>query len=67
MFAEVVAIFSAMGWSGDSVLVRLGLRKSNIFAAMLVSYTLSVTLFGLTFCLRRRSIFFARRRCRIFW
>ena len=36
MFAEVVAIFSAMGWSGDSVLVRLGLRKSNIFAAMLV-------------------------------
>jgi len=43
MFAEVVAIFSAMGWSGDSVLVRLGLRKSNIFAAMLVSYTLSVT------------------------
>ena len=43
MFAEVVAIFSAMGWSGDSVLVRLGLRKSNIFAAMLVSYTVSVT------------------------
>ena len=43
MLAEVVAIFSAMGWSGDSVLVRLGLRKSNIFAAMLVSYTVSVT------------------------
>jgi hypothetical protein len=38
MFAEVVAIFSAMGWAGDSVLVRLGLRQSNIFAAMLVSY-----------------------------
>ncbi len=43
MFAEVVAIFSAMGWAGDSVLVRLGLRQSNIFAAMLVSYAVSVT------------------------
>jgi DME family drug/metabolite transporter len=43
MPAEVVAIFSAMGWAGDSVLVRLGLRHSNIFAAMLVSYTVSVT------------------------
>ncbi|HXV78922.1 MAG TPA: DMT family transporter [Candidatus Binatia bacterium] len=43
MFAEIVAIFSAMGWAGDSVLVRLGLRQSNIFAAMLVSYTVSVT------------------------
>jgi DME family drug/metabolite transporter len=43
MRAEIVAIFSAMGWAGDSVLVRLGLRQSNIFAAMLVSYTVSVT------------------------
>jgi drug/metabolite transporter, DME family len=43
MFAEIVAIFSAMGWAGDSVLVRLGLRQSNIFAAMLVSYVVSVT------------------------
>jgi drug/metabolite transporter, DME family len=43
MFAELVAIFSAIGWAGDSILVRLGLRKSNIFAAMLVSYTVSVT------------------------
>jgi DME family drug/metabolite transporter len=43
MVAELIAIFSAMGWAGDSVLVRLGLRKSNIFAAMLVSYTVSVT------------------------
>jgi drug/metabolite transporter, DME family len=43
MFAELVAIFSAMGWAGDSVLVRLGLRHSNIFAAMVVSYTVSVT------------------------
>ena len=43
MLAELVAIFSAMGWAGDSVLVRLGLRHSNIFAAMLISYTVSVT------------------------
>jgi drug/metabolite transporter, DME family len=43
MRPEVVAILSAMGWAGDSVLVRLGLRRSNIFAAMLVSYTVSVT------------------------
>ena len=43
MRAEIVAILSAMGWAGDSVLVRLGLRQSNIFAAMLVSYVVSVT------------------------
>jgi drug/metabolite transporter (DMT)-like permease len=34
---------SAMGWAADSVLVRFGLRKSNIFAAMLVSYVVSVS------------------------
>jgi DME family drug/metabolite transporter len=43
LFAEIVAICSAMGWAGDSVLVRFGLRRSNIFAAMLVSYSVSVT------------------------
>jgi DME family drug/metabolite transporter len=43
LFAEIVAIGSAMGWAADSVLVRFGLRKSNIFAAMLVSYLVSVT------------------------
>ena len=32
-----------MGWSVDSVLVRLGLRNSNIFAAMLMSYGVSIT------------------------
>ena len=42
MLAEVVAIFSAMGWAGDAVLVRLGTRKSGIFAAMAVSYGVSV-------------------------
>ena len=33
MFAEIVAMGSAMGWAADSVLVRFGLRNSNIFAA----------------------------------
>jgi len=32
-----------MGWAIDSVLVRFGLRQSNIFAAMLMSYGLSIT------------------------
>jgi len=31
-----------MGWAGDSILVRFGLRKSNIFAAMFVSYAVSI-------------------------
>jgi drug/metabolite transporter (DMT)-like permease len=43
LFAEIVAISSAMGWAADSVLVRFGLRRSNIFAAMFVSYLVSVT------------------------
>ena len=42
-FAEIVAICSAMGWAIDSVLVRQGLRQSNIFAAMLMSYVISIT------------------------
>lgn len=41
MLAEVTAILSAMGWAGDAVLVRLGLRNSNIFAAMLLSFAVS--------------------------
>jgi len=32
-----------MGWAIDSVLVRQGLRRSNIFAAMLMSYAISIT------------------------
>jgi drug/metabolite transporter (DMT)-like permease len=40
--AEIIAIGSAMGWAADSVLVRFGLRSSNIFAAMLVSYAVSI-------------------------
>jgi drug/metabolite transporter, DME family len=43
LLPEIVAIFSAMGWAGDSVLVRLGTRTSNIFAAMLVSFGVSAT------------------------
>jgi len=31
-----------MGWATDAILVRFGLRKSNIFAAMLMSYAVSV-------------------------
>jgi DME family drug/metabolite transporter len=34
---------SAMGWAADSVLVRFGLRQSNIFAAMFVSYAVSIS------------------------
>ena len=43
MFAEIIAIGSATGWAVDSVLVRIGLRKSNIFAAMLMSYAVSIS------------------------
>jgi DME family drug/metabolite transporter len=43
LFAEIVAISSAMGWAADSVLVRFGLRHSNIFAAMFVSYAVSIS------------------------
>jgi DME family drug/metabolite transporter len=43
VLAEIIAIFSAIGWAGDSILVRLGTRKSTVYAAMLVSYVVSVT------------------------
>jgi drug/metabolite transporter (DMT)-like permease len=46
LLPEIVAIFSAMGWAGDSILVRLGLQKSNIVAAMFFSFFLSVILIG---------------------
>jgi drug/metabolite transporter, DME family len=42
LLAEITAILSAMGWAADSVLVRLGLRQSNIFAAMLMSFAISI-------------------------
>ncbi|MPZ78241.1 MAG: EamA family transporter [Deltaproteobacteria bacterium] len=44
LLAEITAIISAMGWATDSVLVRQGLRRSNIFAAMLVSFGVSITI-----------------------
>lgn len=43
MLPEIIAIFSAMGWAGDSILVRLGTRKSSIFAAMFMSFLVSAT------------------------
>ena len=42
LVAEITAILSAMGWASDSVLIRLGLRQSNIFAAMLMSFAVSI-------------------------
>ena len=44
LLAEITAIISAMGWATDSVLVRQGLRRSNIFAAMWVSFGVSITI-----------------------
>ena len=41
MLPEIVAILSAIAWAGDAVFVRLGTRRSNIFAAMLVSFLVS--------------------------
>jgi len=43
LFAEIIAIGSAIGWASDSILVRFGLRRSTIFAAMLVSFAVSIT------------------------
>jgi drug/metabolite transporter (DMT)-like permease len=41
MWPEVIAILSATGWACDSVLVRLGARRSNILAAAFLSYSVS--------------------------
>ncbi len=38
---EVIALVSAMGWAGDSVLVRLGARTSNVYAAAFLSYSVA--------------------------
>jgi uncharacterized membrane protein len=66
MRPEIVAIFSAMGWAGDSVLVRLGLRQSNIFAAMLVSYTVSVSCIW-TYILMTTPLDFLRSRAMLYF
>ncbi|MBI2359733.1 MAG: DMT family transporter [Deltaproteobacteria bacterium] len=43
MWPEVIAILSASGWAADSVLVRLGARRSNILAAAFLSYAVSAS------------------------
>jgi uncharacterized membrane protein len=66
MLPEIIAILSAMGWAADSVLVRLGLRKSNIFAAMLISYAVSVTCIW-TYLLTTSSLEFLRSPAMIYF
>lgn len=66
LFAEIIAIASAMGWSIDSVLVRLGLRKSNIFAAMLMSYGISITCVW-TYLVATRSLDFLNSPAMIYY
>ena len=64
--AEIVAIFSAMGWAVDSVLIRFGLRRSNIFAAMLMSYGVSITCVW-TYLLATTSLDFLRSPAMIYY
>lgn len=66
MLAEIIAIFSAMGWAGDAVFVRLGTRKSNIFAAMLVSYAVSIALVWI-YLLATTSLDFLRSPAMVFF
>ncbi len=55
-----------MGWAADSVLVRFGLRRSNIFAAMLVSYLVSVTCMW-TYLVATTSLEFLRSPAMIYY
>src|SRR3989338_4859047 len=41
MRPELIAILSAMGWAGDAILVRMGARTSNTYAAAFLSYSVS--------------------------
>ena len=66
MLAEIIAIFSAMGWAGDAVFVRLGTRKSNIFAAMLISYAVSIALVWI-YLLATTSLDFLRSPAMVFF
>lgn len=43
MLPEIAAILSCVAWAGDSIFVRLGIRTSNIFAAMSLSFLVSAT------------------------
>lgn len=66
MIPEIVAMFSAIGWAGDSVLVRLGVRRSNIFAAMLMSYLVSVTCIW-TYLVATTPLVFLRSRAMVYF
>ncbi|HXG53562.1 MAG TPA: DMT family transporter [candidate division Zixibacteria bacterium] len=66
MRSEIIAIFSAMGWAGDSVLVRLGSRRSNIFAAMVVSYVVSAAAIW-SYLLTNRSLAFLQSPAMIYF
>ena len=45
MWPEFIAIMSAMGWATDAILVRKGIRTSNVYAAALVSFLITTILF----------------------
>jgi uncharacterized membrane protein len=49
MWPEAVAVISAAGWGIDSILVRLGMRRSNAVAAAFVSYVIAAACFWLYF------------------
>jgi len=66
LIPEIVAMFSAIGWAGDSVLVRLGVRRSNIFAAMLMSYLVSVTCIW-TYLVATTPLVFLRSRAMVYF
>jgi len=66
LFAEIIAMSSAMGWAADSVLVRFGLRRSNIFAAMMVSYVVSITCMW-SYLITTTSLEFLKSRAMIYY
>ena len=43
MLPELFAMFSAVGWAGDAIFVRLGVHRSSIIAAMFFSFLISAT------------------------
>ena len=71
MTPEIAALLSAMGWAGDSILVRKGARTSNVVAAAFFSYCVAAVFFWsyLAFYLSprllwsRAAVFFALAGC----
>jgi drug/metabolite transporter, DME family len=63
---EIIAILSAMGWAGDSILVRLGARKSSIFAAMFISFLVSASFTG-TYLLATTPLDFVRSPAMVYF